>query len=99
MEILVDTHAVGTFIKQLRASDAAIREHLRELGACIVQTREFWSGDAQAATETHFSDFLRRYETTYAQSIEGYIKFLEVQVAQGYFDTESTNTTLGGAAS
>jgi uncharacterized protein YukE len=56
-----------------------------------------WQGEASEETRTAFNTFAQKYFQNYYEILDSYVKFLRTNVAQGYFETETANTTLADA--
>lgn len=82
--------AIETLNKKLTDELNASRDLFTTLG-------NSWSGEAYESSKSAYNEFATKYFQTYYDIIDNYVKFLRTNVSRGYFDVETTNTSLSDA--
>ena len=95
--IKVNTAQVNQIASNIDSLNNKLDEQLRNSQTAIKSLANTWEGEAATGTITSYNEFAAKYFESYKDIINGYVKFLRTNVEQGYFDTESTNTTLADA--
>lgn len=95
--IKVNTDQVAQIATDIEALNKKLDEQLKNAQTTIKGLSSTWEGEAASATMQAFDEFAAKYFTNYYDVIDQYVKFLRVHVDQGYFETETANTTLSEA--
>lgn len=95
--ITVNTDQVKEIAATLSALNVKLRDTLNESQSTINSLGNIWTGDAFDATKTAYDSFAQRYFQQYQEIIDSYVRFLNAQVADGYFTVETANANLADA--
>lgn len=95
--IRVDTDQVAQIASTIESLNQKLFTELQETAKLVASLADTWQGQASQATIDAYKEFEAKYFQTYYDIIDNYVKFLRVQIDQGYFQTESTNTGLADA--
>ena len=95
--IKVNTAQVGEIATTLEGLNTRLSEELKAGQTSIKNLANTWEGEAAQATVASFDEFSAKYFQNYYDIIDSYVKFLRVNVNQGYFETETVNTNLADA--
>ncbi|MBQ6040246.1 MAG: WXG100 family type VII secretion target [Oscillospiraceae bacterium] len=95
--ITVNTDQVKEIAAALSALNTKLRDTLNESQATITGLSRVWTGEAFEATKAAFDSFAQRYFQQYQEVIESYVRFLNNQVSEGYFQVETANTQAAEA--
>jgi WXG100 family type VII secretion target len=95
--IRVDTAQVEQIASSIETLNKKLTDELTTGQSSIKALNNTWEGEAAQATIASFDEFAAKYFQNYYDIIDGYVKFLRLNVAQGYFDTETVNTNLADA--
>ena len=95
--IRVNTDQVAQIATNIENLNKRLTEELNESKATIDALANTWEGEAAQETISSFDEFAARYFQNYEDVITQYVKFLRTNVEQGYFETESANTSLADA--
>lgn len=93
-QISVSTDQVGQIASNIESLNKKLTEQLSKSKSVIDNLLNTWQGEAAQATVTSFDEFASKYFQYYEDIINQYVKFLRISVEQGYFETETANTTL-----
>ena len=93
----VNTDQVVQIADNLENLNQQLTDELNGCKAVIDQLKNIWSGEAADATVSSFDEFASKFFQNYQDIITQYVKFLRVNVEQGYFDTETQNISLADA--
>jgi WXG100 family type VII secretion target len=95
--IRVDTAQVSEIANTIERLNQRLSEELRTSEATIKNLANTWEGEAAQATITSYEQFANSYFQQYYDILDNYVKFLRLNVDQGYFETETFNTNLSDA--
>lgn len=95
--IRVSTAQVGEIATTLESLNTRLSEELKTSQATIKNLSNSWEGEAAEATTSAYEEFAAKFFQNYYDIIDNYVKFLRVNVEQGYFETETVNTNLADA--
>ena len=95
--IRVNTDQVAQIATNLENLNKRLAEELTNSKTALDGLASVWEGDAAQATISSFDEFAGKFFQNYEEVIEQYVKFLRVNVEQGYFDTETQNIGLADA--
>jgi len=96
-QIRVNTEQVGQIASSIEKLNKKLTEELNTSRQTIKNLSSTWEGTAAQETISSFDGFAEKYFQTYEDTITQYVKFLRVNVEQGYFETESANESLAEA--
>ena len=92
--IKIDTAQVAEIANTLAGLNNDLQTNLKEAQAAITNLENVWQGEAATATIDAINTFAADYFQNYYDLINQYVEFLKKNVAEGYEETEITNTTL-----
>lgn len=92
--IKVNTDQVAQIASDLESLNNKLKEELERSKAVIESLSSAWVGEAYNATRDSYNEFASKYFQNYYDLIDQYVKFLHINVEQGYFDTETNVTNL-----
>ena len=95
--IRVNTDQVEQIAAELESLNTKLKETLEESKATIVGLESQWEGEAAQETMKAYNEFAAKYFQSYEDIIKEYVLFLRRNVAEGYFETETTNIGLADA--
>jgi WXG100 family type VII secretion target len=95
--IRVNTDQVAQIASNIEGLNKRLTEELTNSKATIDQLANVWEGEAAQATISSFDEFAAKYFQNYEDIITQYVQFLRTNIEQGYFDTETQNTSLADA--
>ena len=95
----INTEQVGQIAADIEAQNNQLAEQLQQSRDVMTHliNGNIWEGEAAQTTLGAFNQFADKYFQNYKDVIDQYVKFLRVNVEQGYFDTETQNITLADA--
>lgn len=93
-QIKVNTDQVAQIATTIESLNTKLKEELEATKASINSLSSTWTGEAANATREAYESFASNFFQNYYEVIDQYVKFLRVNVEQGYFETESTNVGL-----
>lgn len=96
-QIRVSTAQVAEIATTIEGLNKRLQEKLEESQAMIKNLANTWEGEAATATIEAYDSFAAKYFQNYYNIIDSYVKFLRTNVEQGYFETETANTTIADA--
>lgn len=96
-QIRVNTDQVAQIASSIEALNKKLDDELKTSQNTIKALSSTWEGEASQATVSAFDSFAAKYFQNYYDIIDSYVKFLRTNVEAGYFDTETSNTTLADA--
>ncbi|MGX6443800.1 WXG100 family type VII secretion target [Neobacillus sp. K501] len=95
--IKVSTAQVGDIATQIEGLNTRLAEELKNSQKTIQNLSNVWEGEASQATVGAYDSFAAKYFQNYQDILDNYVKFLRMNVDQGYFETETANTNLADA--
>nr|WP_263324547.1 WXG100 family type VII secretion target [Neobacillus sp. Marseille-Q6967] len=95
--IKVSTAQVADIATTIEGLNTRLAEELKNSQNTIKNLANAWEGEASQATISSYDEFAAKYFQTYQDILDSYVKFLRVNVDQGYFETETANTNLADA--
>lgn len=95
--IRVNTDQVEQIAAELESLNKKLTATLEESKATIMGLESNWEGEAAQETMKAYNEFAAKYFHNYADVIAQYVAFLRKNVAEGYFETETTNIGLADA--
>ena len=96
-QIRINTDQVAQIANNLEQLNKRLSEELTTSKATIDNLANTWEGEAAQTTISSFDEFAAKYFQNYEDIINNYVKFLRTNVEQGYFETETANTSLADA--
>ncbi len=93
----VNTDQVAQIANNLEGLNNRLNDELTEAKVTIDNLANVWQGEASQDTIASFDEFANKYFKNYHDIIADYVKFLRVNVDQGYFETEKENVKLADA--
>lgn len=93
-QMRINTDQVEQIATNIENLNTKLKTELENSKAVIDGLSSTWEGEAYEATKAAYAEFQNKYFQNYEDVIKQYINFLRTNVAQGYFDTETANTTL-----
>ena len=93
----VNTEQVAQIADRIENLNNRLTEELNNSKVTIDQLANIWEGEAAQATISSFDEFAAKFFQNYEDVITQYVQFLRINVAQGYFDTETQNIGLADA--
>lgn len=96
-QIRVNTDQVAQIATSIENLNKRLSEELNTSKATIDNLAGTWEGEAAQETIASFDEFASKYFQNYEDIITQYVKFLRTNVEQGYFETETANTSLADA--
>lgn len=96
-QIRVNTDQVAQIATNIEGLNRRLTEELTESKTTIDNLASTWEGEAAQETIASFDEFASKYFQNYEDIINQYVKFLRINVEQGYFETETANTSLADA--
>lgn len=96
-EIRVDTDQVAQIATTIESLSTELTSSLTEGKATLDNLANTWEGDAATETIASFDEFANAYFQSYEDVLTQYVSFLRTCVEQGYFETETSNTSLADA--
>jgi len=96
-QIRVNTDQVAQIATSIEKLNLRLTEELTTGKKTIDNLANTWEGEASRATISSFDEFAAKYFQNYEEIINNYVKFLRTNIEQGYFETETSNTTLADA--
>ncbi|MBS4212963.1 MULTISPECIES: WXG100 family type VII secretion target [Neobacillus] len=95
--IKVSTAQVADIANTIERLNQQLLEELKNSQSTIKNLTNTWEGEAAQATVSAYDEFSAKYFQTYYEILDNYVKFLRVNVDQGYFETETANVNLADA--
>ncbi|CEG28520.1 WXG100 family type VII secretion target [Bacillus sp. B-jedd] len=95
--IKVNTAQVSDIANTIERLNTQLAEELRTSQATVKNLTNTWEGEAAQATVSSYDAFAAKFFQTYYDILDNYVKFLRVNVDQGYFETETANVNLADA--
>ncbi|ALC89392.1 hypothetical protein AM500_06045 [Bacillus sp. FJAT-18017] len=95
--IKVNTAQVADIANTIENLNTKLSDELKTSQTTIKNLTNTWEGEAAQATVQAYEEFAAKYFQTYYDILDSYAKFLRMNVDQGYFETETTNTNLADA--
>ena len=92
--IKIDTAQVLEIANNLSNLNDELQTNLQEAQKAITKLESVWQGEAATATIEAINSFASDYFQNYYDVINQYVEFLKKNVAEGYENTETANTTL-----
>lgn len=92
--IKVNTDQVTQIASEIDSLNKQLLDELEKCKSTLNNLANVWTGEASNATREAFNSFANTYFQNYHDIIDQYVKFLKENVAQGYFETESSNVSL-----
>ena len=92
--IRVNTDQVAQTAAKIETLNRQLAELLSNSKSTVESLTSVWSGEAAGATIAAYNDFAGKYFQQYAEVIDQYVKFLRMNVEQGYFETETENVKI-----
>lgn len=96
-QIKVSTAQVADIATQIEGLNEQLSETLTNSKQTIHNLQNTWEGEASESTISSYEEFATKYFQTYHDILDSYVKFLRMNVEQGYFETETANTNLADA--
>lgn len=93
----INTDQVAAIATDMETQNAKLSDTLTESQTTIKNLSNTWQGEAATATIDGFNEFATKYFQTYHDVIDSYVKFLRMNVDQGYTETETANISLADA--
>lgn len=95
--IKVNTSQVAQIANTIESLNQRLENELRTSQSTIKNLSNAWEGEASQATIAAYDEFSAKYFQQYYDILDNYVKFLRLNVDQGYFETETANTNLADA--
>lgn len=95
--INVTTDQVNQIADRIEGLNKRLSTTVQECAAAINNLKSTWDSEAAQETMVNFTNFSTEFGESYEKTIQAYVTFLRNAVAQGYFETETSNTNLAGA--
>ena len=95
--ITLDSEQVLGIASQIENNNKQLDQLLKDSKATVDSLSSYWSGKASDETRTSYDSFANKFFQTYYDVLEQYVKFLRVNVAEQYTQTEQVNTQLADA--
>ncbi|MDQ1144112.1 MAG: WXG100 family type VII secretion target [Bacillus sp. (in: firmicutes)] len=95
--IKVNTAQVADIASTIERLNKQLAEELKTSQNTIKNLSNTWDGEAAQATISSYEEFAAKFFQNYYEILDNYVKFLRLNVDQGYFETESVNTNLADA--
>jgi WXG100 family type VII secretion target len=95
--IKVSTAQVADIATTIENLNTRLNEELKQGQKTLQNLSNTWDGEAAQATIASFDEFAAKYFQNYYDILDSYVKFLRLNVEQGYFETETVNTNLADA--
>ncbi|WP_068673712.1 WXG100 family type VII secretion target [Oceanobacillus sp. Castelsardo] len=96
-QIKVSTAQVSDIASTIERLNQQLHDELTNSKQTIQNLQNTWQGEASEATVSSYEEFANKYFQTYYEILDEYVKFLRLNVEQGYFETETANTNLADA--
>lgn len=96
-QIKVNTAQVAQIATTIESLNQRLENELRTSQATIKNLANNWEGEASQATIAAYEEFSAKYFQQYYEILDNYVKFLRMNVDQGYFETETANANLADA--
>ncbi len=96
-QIKVNTDQVAQIATKMEDLNKKLHEQLMNGQSTVKNLSNSWDGEASQATIRSFDEFATKYFQNYYDIIDNYVKFLRTNVEQGYFEAETSNTSLADA--
>ena len=90
----INTDQVARIATEVENLNVQLKEELEKSQLLIENLSNVWSGEAYNATREAYKEFATKYFQTYYDIIDQYVKFLRLNVEQGYFETETNVINL-----
>lgn len=94
-QIRVNTEQVKQIAQTIEKQNNKLFEILKNSQSTVNNLSSSWEGEAAQATLQVYNNFSKKYFQQYHDILNQYVQFLRVNVADGYFQTERENTTIG----
>jgi WXG100 family type VII secretion target len=95
--IKVNTAQVAEIATNIESLNKQLAEQLQNSQNTVKNLANTWDGEASQATISSYEEFAAKFFQNYYDILDNYVKFLRVNVDQGYFETETANTNLADA--
>ena len=92
--IHIDTEQVLGIANTMSGLNDDLKQTLESAKNAITNLESIWQGEAANATMDAIRAFATEYFQSYHDLINEYVEFLRKNVAGGYENTETTNTSL-----
>ena len=95
--ITVNTDQVAQIANRIEELNKRLREELDNSKTTIDNLSNIWTGEAAQATISSYDEFAAKFFQNFEDVLNQYVKFLRLNVSQGYFDIETQNIGLADA--
>lgn len=92
--ITISAEQVSQIADNMANQNSKLTQVLEETQKTVNNLRGTWSGQAADETISAYNSFAKKYFESYHELIEQYVKFLRINVVQGYTETEAKNVSL-----
>ena len=90
----ISTDQVAQVASTMETLNKRLSEELTKSRTTVEQLSSVWEGEAASATIAAFRAFAEKYFQKYEDVITQYVRFLRMNVEQGYIETETANVKL-----
>ncbi|OCA87675.1 hypothetical protein A8F94_07415 [Bacillus sp. FJAT-27225] len=95
--IKVNTAQVADIANTIERLNTQLADELKTSQSTVKNLTNTWEGEAAQATVSSYDQFAAKFFQQYYDILDSYVKFLRMNVDQGYFETETANTNLADA--
>ncbi|MCL2157957.1 MAG: WXG100 family type VII secretion target [Oscillospiraceae bacterium] len=96
-QMTLNTEQVLNIASQIETDNTQLRELLNGSKSTIDSLSSYWTGTASEETQKAYESFANKFFQVYYDILDQYVKFLRVNVAEQYDQTENVNTQLSDA--
>ena len=96
MDIQINTAAVSAAADQIDILNKKIRDELSEVDSAIQTLQRCWEGEAAGSGINKYNYIKRSFSDARFSVVNGIVRFMKVQVGEGY---EATEHAVSAAAS
>lgn len=84
----INSEVIRSTANEIKKQNESIFATLQSSQAAVASLSSVWKGQAAEATIGAYNDFASKYFMQYRDDLDRYVKFLNVEAASGYEETE-----------
>lgn len=92
---VIKTDEILSLANKISNNNNRINETLKQVKTEVENLSKSWSGDAANATKSAVEAFAAEYYDKYKELIDKYVEYLKTMAAEGFVQTEESNTNIG----
>ncbi len=92
---VINTEEILNLASKIENNNNRINTTLKEVKQEVDRLSSSWSGEAANATKSSVDAFAAEYYDKYKEMIDTYVDYLRKMAAEGFVETEDSNTSVG----